>query len=118
MKRMSLIFVSLSLVTCASHAAQTFSGVVETIKGAPIANATVSLQEKNIALTTQTNAKGRFEFDNVSSGHYFFSAEKSHMLTFAEPMTLSQADKNPMQVTLIPVEFAVFHYLPVHMSYS
>jgi hypothetical protein len=118
MKWMSLIFVSLSFVTSAANATQSFSGVVETIKGTPIAQATVSLQEKNIALTTQTNAQGEFSFKNIASGKYFLSAEKNKMVTFAEPMTLSKADTHPMQITLIPLEFAVFHYLPVHVSYS
>lgn len=117
MKWMSLIFVSLSLVTCASNAGQMFSGLIETIKGEPIAHAKVSLQEKNHVLTTETNTKGEFLFKEVLSGKYFLSAEKTHMLTFAEPTTIAANDK-PMQITMIPIEFAVFHYLPVHVTYS
>ena len=118
MKWMSLILMSVSLMPCALVAAQPFSGLVETIKGEPIKDATVSLQQKNISLTTKTDTKGQFLFKEVLSGKYFLSAEKKHMLTFGEPTTVSANDKTSTDIKLIPIEFAIFHYLPVHVAYS
>ena len=117
MKRMSLIFLNIVLIGIA-QASQAFSGVIETMKSEPIANVKISLQEKNNLLSTETNAQGKFVFAAVTPGKYFLTAEKKDVLTFAESTMISKNDTQPMQITMLPIEFAVFHYLPVHMAYS
>ena len=117
MKWMSLIVVSLWLMIGISYGAESVSGVIKTLKGKPIKNANILLESKNLSLKVKTNQEGKFLFKEVNSGKYFFSAEKKHMLTFAEPMMVNQRNKRPMEITLIPIEFAVFHYLPVQAAY-
>ncbi len=113
MKRSSLFFIMILLTMNIAHATQSFSGMVETIKGEPIKHVKVSLQEKNRFLTTETDDQGKFIFKNISCGKYLLSAQKKDLLTFVEPTTIAKNDK-PMEITMIPEEFAMFHYLPIY----
>lgn len=117
MKWVSCIIVSGTLMLGVSYGAQSVSGVLENLRGKPIKNASALLQAKHHAFKAKTHKDGKFLFKELNSGQYFFSAQKKHLLTFAEPMLINQKSKKSMEVALIPVEFAVFHYLPVKTAY-
>lgn len=116
MKRISRLIIGLMLLKCSFVHAQTLDGVVKSVKGRSVGHTKVLLKHKNITLQTQTDSQERLLFQEVASGKYFFSAEKNHMLTFAQRLAVSTNDK-VMKVKLIPIEFAVYHYLPVKTVY-
>ena len=50
-----------------------------TVDGNPVANQRVTLEGEGLSLSTETDAKGRYRFDNVDAGFYYVSVDRPGM---------------------------------------
>ncbi|HTB16720.1 MAG TPA: carboxypeptidase-like regulatory domain-containing protein, partial [Bryobacteraceae bacterium] len=64
-------FIALVPLLCFSVRAASWNGVLRDAAGHPIAQATVMLShDSRLVLQSATDAQGRFQFDDISEGHY------------------------------------------------
>jgi hypothetical protein len=76
-------------VLCGQKGSQTWSGIVRTAVGEPIAGALVQLSSDTSKFTVQTSAQGEFRFGALPSGQYRLSIRwKGSVAVYGEPLNL------------------------------
>lgn len=76
-------------VLCDEKGPQTWSGIVRTAAGEPIAGALVQLSSDTSKFTVQTSAQGEFRFGALPSGQYRLSIRwKRSVAVYGEPLNL------------------------------
>ncbi len=92
--RLAIMMMAASLISACS-----IEGKV-TLDGEPLAGVTVHLQGEGLNLTTQTDNRGRYAFDQIDSGFYHVSLEQ-------QGMTLQRVDKPTNNGSVKNVNFVI-----------
>jgi hypothetical protein len=73
----------------------TIEGAIKDADGNPIANATVTLSN---GMTTMTDVKGHFSFENVPSGNYTMNTTKAGLKPITQSVSASAGQTNELEV--------------------
>src|SRR5579872_3506046 len=105
----ALLCTLLALAPAAAAAAantSTITGTVQTVDGAPVANASVSIQGV-VRMTTARDSKGAFQFSSVPTGLYTLVVTKAGFETYTnDGIAAFTGNTATVNVTLAALSFS------------
>lgn len=116
----ALLCTLLALGPAAAAAAEntsTITGTVQTVDGAPVANASISIQGV-VRMSTASDAKGAFQFSNVPTGLYTLVVTKAGFETYTnDGIAAFTGNTATVNVTLAALSFSSLRTI-AHVSTS